>query len=174
MAFTFTLEDGTGVTGANAYVSLADVKQYWDNMVYDYSGFTDEQLQQYIVKATRNIDMIYGAKFVGTKYSSTQGLMWPRTDAYDMDDFYQSGVPDVVEYATAEAAYLVSQGTSFLSDTADAGVKLDKVKVDVIEVEQEYSASSPVDKQFPVINALIKPVLNTGKYGSGYKGLIRV
>lgn len=174
MALVFTLEDGTGVAGANAYVSLDNLKSYWDNMVYDYSTYTDDQLKAYIIRATRNIDMIYGKIFIGTKYSATQGLLWPRSNAIDADDFLITGVPDILEFVVSEAAYMVANGTAFLPSTADGGKKVERVKVDVIEVEDEYSSSSPVGNKFPVLDGMIFSILKTGKYGAGYRGIIRV
>jgi hypothetical protein len=34
MAINFVVEDGTGLTTATAYLSLEELKQYWDNVGY--------------------------------------------------------------------------------------------------------------------------------------------
>jgi len=81
----FTPEDGSGVAGANAALTLQEFKDHHDDRGRDYAGagYTDAQIQAAIVKATDYSEKRWGTQYRGEKGSSDQGLSWPRTSAMD-------------------------------------------------------------------------------------------
>lgn len=98
----FTVEDGTGLADANAYISVDAFKEYHDDRGGDYSSYSDEQIQQGIVRATDYIERRFGARFVGSRETATQSLSWPRQYAYYKDLREALLVPLPVQQATAE------------------------------------------------------------------------
>lgn len=73
----FTLEDGTGVEGANALVSIDFVDAYFadrgGNALWD--DLTPEDLkEEAIVRATDYVEKVNEGRWKGTKNTSTQGL----------------------------------------------------------------------------------------------------
>lgn len=101
----FVVEDGTGVTGANSYVSLETALAYHqDRGNTVWWGHTYGEQQEALVRATQAIDALGYGRFFGTKASTTQGLQWPRIDAYDSDGELLDGVPLPLVYAVCEAA----------------------------------------------------------------------
>lgn len=81
---TITVEDGTGLTDADAYISVADADTYFSavgNTTWSDASTSDKE--QAIVKATRYMEKRFGNKWKGLIASSTQALGWPRDYVYD-------------------------------------------------------------------------------------------
>ena len=162
----FTLEDGSGVTGANAYISVTFADEYHSDRgktAWDGGGaVTVAQKQTAIIKASDYIDIRFGRRFVGFRQLKDQGLEWPRLDAFDLDGFLLSGIDEVprqIQKACAEYALRALILTDLLPDptlpfvdrastgetTTQSGgaatgeVKRKKIKADVIEIDTQYS-----------------------------------
>lgn len=97
----FTVEDGTIVAGANAYVTVAYADDYHTERGNSLWTGSDTVKQQAIVRATDYIDGRYSSRFIGYITDATQALCWPRTDAasYDTDE-----IPEPLKRACAEYA----------------------------------------------------------------------
>lgn len=110
----FTVESGSGDSGANAYLSVADVDtHHTDRGNSAWDDFTTPDQQTAIVRASDYIDKRFGVRFVGLRKTKRQGLEWPRLDAFDQDGYLLSG-PDALprqllkacaEYALRAALY---------------------------------------------------------------------
>jgi hypothetical protein len=107
MAFTFTVEDGTGLAAANSYLSVADADDYHDgrgNTEWDKAANTDELKQDALVRATDYVEKRFGTRFRGKRSSKEQALAWPRMSAWDDDGYEFEDVPTKLEHAVAEYA----------------------------------------------------------------------
>lgn len=107
MAFTFTVEDGTGLAAANSYASISYADDYHEgrgNTSWTHSSVTDAEKENALVRATDYIEKRFGTKFRGWRGSSTQSLQWPRIDAEDNAGYLVSGVPDKLKQAVTEYA----------------------------------------------------------------------
>lgn len=145
----FTVEDGTGLANANAYVSVADADAYFADRGEPtaWAGASTTEKEQAIVKATDYIEKRFSRRFVGVKGSSDQALSWPRDNAYDADDYLLADdeVPTALADATAEyanraiSAALIPDPTVNV-DTAGQIVR-EKKKVGPLEKETEYRGS---------------------------------
>lgn len=104
----FTVEDGTGITGANAYVTTAYADAHHGdrgNTKWTDSSVTTAEKQQAIVRATDYLDKRFGRKFIGLRDKRLQSLEWPRVNAVDRDGHaLDDQVPPQVEKACAEYA----------------------------------------------------------------------
>ena len=84
----FTLEDGSGITGSNAYDSVADIDAHHvDRGNTGWSDFTTADKQTAIIRASDYIDKRFGRRFRGVRKLKNQGREWPRTNAFDDDGF---------------------------------------------------------------------------------------
>ena len=95
---TIVVEDGTRVTGANSYVTEAELTAYAVARGITISGDPEELL----IKA---MDYIEELDFIGVKYQYDQALQWPR--AYVMIDTYyidQDEIPQQLKDALCEVA----------------------------------------------------------------------
>jgi len=104
----FTVETGTGIPGANAYVDVAYVDTHHaDRGNTAWSTFSTTLKESAIIRATDYIDKRFGLRFRGVRSTKGQGLEWPRLSAFDADGFLLSSVDDIprqLEKATAEYA----------------------------------------------------------------------
>lgn len=108
----FTVEDGTSVVGANSYMTVAQFKEHHADRGVAAAGdgtFTNTEIQAGIVNASDYIDKRFGRRFKGYKRQRTQGLEWPRLDAFDSDGYQIGPLPDELIKATAEYAIIALQ-----------------------------------------------------------------
>lgn len=104
MALTLTVEDGSGVAGANSYISAADADLYFEGHVYAslWLEKATSEKEQALVHAARVLDQNY--LWFGYKTHETQEMQWPRMEVLDPDRQASSYTPWM-----AEPAYLDSQ-----------------------------------------------------------------
>lgn len=78
-------EDGTGLSNANSYASVADCDTYHESHLYatDWTGATTATKEAALIMASRLIDGSY--QFNGRKYTTEQSLQWPRERCPDPD-----------------------------------------------------------------------------------------
>lgn len=109
----FTEETGSGVAGANAYISEAFADTYHADRgatAWEFSdtagavAITSAQKQASIIRATDHIDRVFGNAFKGYKSTDAQGLQWPRTGAYGPNGYTLLDVPNQLQRAAAEYA----------------------------------------------------------------------
>lgn len=155
---TFTVEDGTVITGANSYVEVAYADTYHsDRGATSWAALTTQQKQTALIKATDYLEQQYAGMWIGYAVEKLQPLSWPRT--YADPDYY--GVNDI----SGEVPALVKQATCILaleSLTAELnpvqGRATKREKVDVIEVE--YSDYAKLGSTRPAIDGLLRKLLN--------------
>ena len=79
-----TVEDGTGLVGADAYISVANADTYFlASANSTWAAATIPAKEVAIVKATRYMEKRFGTKWKGLIASSEQALGWPRRYVYD-------------------------------------------------------------------------------------------
>ncbi len=163
----FVAEDGTGLTLANSYITeaIADT-HHTDRGNGKWTDLTMAQKEEALVRATDYIDKRFGRKFVGRRQSRGQGLEWPRSDAFDKDEFLLTGiavdaVPRQLQKACAEYALRAALVNVLAPDVpapvpsqdnqtggttgtlqVTGEITKERVKADVVETETEYRTFS--------------------------------
>jgi len=163
------VEDGSIVTGAESYCTVAFANTYLANRGYtawDALDDTDAK-EPALRKATDYMLAMFKGRWQGTIVDEDQALDWPRygviVDGYDVA--YDS-VPLAVQKACAELAYRAS--TADLSPDLSQGVLSESVG----PISVTYDKSSPQFTRYRAIDALLSPYLKAG--GSGCSmGVIR-
>jgi hypothetical protein len=120
MPLVLIVEDGSGKSDANTYLSLAEANSYAESRLYSeqWSAATDATKNAALTMATRMIDAQH--QFNGYKRTAEQALQWPRVECPDPDISQQQFatsrrfivgpyvaediVPKAVKDATAELA----------------------------------------------------------------------
>lgn len=129
------VEDGSMVTSANSYVTEIELTAFATARSVTLVA-TAEVL---LIKA---MDYIESLAFIGTKYTSTQSLQWPRGGAYvDSYLFSYAAIPQALKNGLMQCAIAIDQSNDPLQDISRATVR---EKVGDIEVEYNKSASSVV------------------------------
>lgn len=100
------VEDGTGLSNANAYVSESFVDTFHaDRNNTSWADATSPEKQAAIIRASEYIDKRFGRRFRGFRKLKEQALEWPRLSSFDDDGFLFSGTDDLprqLEKAAAE------------------------------------------------------------------------
>ena len=101
-----TVEDGTGLVAADAYISVADADTYFQASANStWAAATVPAKEVAIVKATRYMEKRFGTKWKGQIASSEQALGWPRRYVYDeRGTELAARVPTQIARACAEYA----------------------------------------------------------------------
>ncbi|HQI77250.1 MAG TPA: hypothetical protein PK384_12110, partial [Candidatus Latescibacteria bacterium] len=85
MALTLVKEDGTGLSNANSYASVAEGDAYFEGHLYAtaWTGASAGSKAAALVMATRLVDSQY--QFNGVRANEGQALQWPRAECRDPD-----------------------------------------------------------------------------------------
>lgn len=138
MAFTFVVEDGTGLPNANSYVSLADANDILITNIHNaaWDALTDTQKQYLLAWATSLLDT--KADWNGEKTYPSSALRWPRKYVVDKDcvSIPSNVIPLQLKQAVAQYARFLVENDRTVEQETDG---LTKIVVDVIELEFDKS-----------------------------------
>ena len=146
------IEDGTGKSDAEAYISVADTTAYHDargNSVWASADLADQESA--LRKAAEYIDYTFGPRWKGDRTNATQALDWPRFGVYvdgvliDSDE-----LPKQLVQACAELALIALSEDLTPSLPRGGEVKATTVKVGPITRETEYSDGARRRTEYPV------------------------
>lgn len=179
----FTVEDGTGLTDSNAYVSVEFVDGYHsDRGNTKWTGSTGLK-QSAIIRATEYIDKRFGRKFRGFRDHREQALEWPRLDAYSDAGYDYTGidaVPRALQKATAEYALRAlllgelapdapsmvppqnnASGSETETDVVTGEITRKKEVVGPIEEETEYRTTGQTLASLGQTREMVSGLVNT-------------
>lgn len=132
------VEDGTGLTNANSYISVAESDDYANNTFYvgEWNNLAANKKEVLLINATRFINSFYD--FNGEKAFPTASLRWPRTGVCDLDgvDISSTIVPAGIKNATSEMAIFLASN-NLLEEDETLGIS--SVKVDTLAITFERS-----------------------------------
>ena len=156
MSATIIVEDGTGKTDSNSYVSEADLATYGTNRGVTISGTAADLL----IKA---MDYLEDQNFLGTIASDTQALQWPRYNVV-IDTYYVDSdeIPQLLIDAQCETALAIDAGTDPLQNVGRA-----KSKTTVGPITVEYEKGTREYTEVQRIDAKLRKLL--ASQGSGAK-----
>ena len=159
---SLTVEDGTGLSTAEALVSVAYCDSYHAKRGNSaWAAISVVGKEWAIRKAADYMTQKYRLAWQGYRVNSTQGQDWPRSSVYREDSgtwVETTTVPDEVKKAQAELA-LRALNSELNPDQERATVK------EVIgPIEVTYDAFSPQGTVFSAAHNLLAPYL---KHGSG-------
>lgn len=147
-----TVEDGTGLTDAEAYLSVADADIY--HTAYgdpsNWSSSSTSQKEIALRQASEYMDARYQARWLGIRANSTQRMDWPRINAEDNDGFVLSStsLPIELKDACAIIALKVRDGDTLLSDYYPGRVKNIDESVGPIKDVTEYLGGKSFNLHF--------------------------
>jgi len=162
-------EDGSIVTGAESYCSVADASAYHTargNAAW--AALTTDALREAALrKATDFMRQVYRSRWQGYKVNEDQALDWPRynvvVEGYAVDSDI---VPTEVKNACAELALKASAAE--LNPDLTQGVLSEQVG----SISVTYDKASPQFTRYRAIDAIISPYLKAGGGGCSM-GVIR-
>jgi hypothetical protein len=161
----FVVEDGTGLTNANSFISLAYANTYFtDKGVSSWSG-TDASKEAALVRASSYLTTAYLWK--GSKINErSQALAFPRSGVYDLEGYEvaQDAVPIEIQISTAELALLELLTPSTLNPAVKLSERVSREQIGQISVDyvnSNISASSDI-VVVPYVLSLISGLIVSG------------
>ncbi len=139
------LETGQGVVGATSYVSVAQADA--SISITAWSVLSVGEKEALLEQASEYIDLRYGPRFAGTRYTQSQGLDWPREKV---------GLPLELIKAVILTAELLTTGTDVYEALAEGSIRSESVSLGEMSESIEYVGSKPTLKSFPKINLLMR------------------
>ena len=162
MAVQYIVETGTGASDSTSYASLDFIKQYWENVGYDYSTISDSSFEIWGNRGTITIEGLYLTTWTGDRVEDDQSLSWPREYATYIDDVEIDDdiVPVEVKNALAEMVYILSTGAD-VQPTIDKEGNILKYSVAVENAVSEsttYADGSTLNRDIllTVTDALVR------------------
>lgn len=161
------VEDGTGLSTAESYASVANADAYiakWYGADADWTAATTDEKETALRQGTRFIDFRFGNRWIGFRTNEDQALDWPMQGVEDMDGFSidTDEMPTALIDAASEMAYRYVKGDRFFEVNADpSSIKMERVKVGPIETETEYAGSKPTNPttEYPVLDRMLRKII---------------
>lgn len=158
------VEDGTGKSDAESYVTTNEVYVYLEKFYSDsnYLTATEDEQETFCRKATQYLDMKYYGKWNGVKSHQFQALDFPRTDLY-IDEwlFPYDEIPQKLKDACAEVVQIFVDDDDPLEAINDYGtVKKEKTTVAVITTEIEYAGGKSSYKKYPKVDNIVSALIS--------------
>ena len=162
----FVVEDGTGLSTANAYSDVIFADEYFaERGNASWSLLTIAVKQSSLILATDYIDKVFGCFFKGSMLTSTQALAFPR-DSFLTDEGLGI-VPEVLKKATAEYAIRASSAQlapDVEQDPSGYQVSRKFEKVGPIEERTDFAflgsgASRKLLKPYPAADMLLRTLI---------------
>jgi hypothetical protein len=167
------VEDGTGVTGAESYVSTAFCDTYHANRNNTgWAAIASTALKEgYLRQAEAYLRQTYRGKWKGVRVTALQALDWPRWGCEITDvtlgqiSYYvpYNVIPLELQYVQAELALFAVAGA--LNPNLKQGIITKKVGP--IEIEYDpYSSQSP---RYPIVDGYMKIFIQAGMQGGAFR-----
>lgn len=157
---TLIIETGTGVTGANSYVTVDEFRAYAEARGITSISSDDADYEVYLIKAMDKLES-YWDRYQGTKVATSQALEFPRMGVV-LDDLLvqQTTIPSRLKYAQMAFAMESLAGEDLLPNqltSTPAAVVSEKVG----ELEVHYAQSNNLRSTpaFSKPEALLAPLL---------------
>ena len=153
------VETGTGVASAEVYSTLAEFRAYRPRGGLSLpAGLSDALTEAALVRGTAFIEGTYAQRWMGIKATDTQGLSWPRIEAWDEDGFPLVGIPTGVKNACMEAALIEANKPGELTEALERGGMLIRKKTGPLE--KEWAPGAPVGKVYPAIKLCLSSIIH--------------
>lgn len=154
---TLVVEDGTGLSTAESYVSVADADARQTSLGITAWTGNETIKEQALRRATAFMEQRYRSRWKGTRLLRAQALSWPRygatVDGYDLDS---NAIPADIANACADLA------VTALSETLNEALERGIVREKVGPLETEYDPFSSQAKRYPAIDQMLAPYLQGG------------
>jgi len=162
----FTVEDGTIVANANAYITVAEAEAFHADRDSSRWVGNDAIKEAAIVRATDYFEQVYGHRVAGCIEDDDQVLTFPRSLLYDRDGRLVEGIPDKLKSGISElAAEALAAPLYNEVETNDQGLRIKRKyeKVGPLEEEMVYESQIAPSrlKRFPAAEKWFKEYLTS-------------
>lgn len=152
---TLIVEDGTGLSTAESYISVADADARMAALgMTNWTDLTEAEKEQALRRATAHMEQAYRQQWKGTRLLRDQALSWPRYGVIaDSWDIPSTVVPGDVANACIDLAFKAAAGD--LNPDLTRAIIREKVG----PLETEYDRYSPQSKRYAAIDRALAPYM---------------
>jgi hypothetical protein len=159
------VEDGSIVSGANSFVSIADAKAYAKDRGVSLGSGTE--IAEQLIQAMDYL-ATFRSLWKGTKVETTQPLQWPRKDVQiDDADWDETMIPPELVQAQCQLVIAQQQGIALYTNVA-AGT-LPVIKEVTGPLETTYASPTAAfdmsAASIPAVDILLAPLLASDGFG---------
>lgn len=171
------VETGEGVHGAESYVTVAYITNYWAarpqiSFSTTWAAGTTNLQEGAARIAAQYLDAVFGPHYLGRRRGWVQGLLFPRTNADDDAGYPLPELPDCLKMANAELAGRAYSGA--LQDDVSLG---EMIKSTTKRVEGAVSKSveyfdygyDGLRTSYGVVSDMLTPILDGSQPGANNK-----
>lgn len=167
---SFVVETGSALATANSYCTVEYATTYHETYgnPSNWTAATQAEHEDALRQATMALDVRYGGRWSGYRYSSAQGLDWPRTYAVDSagNTIDSDEIPVRLQQATAMLALLHIIGEDINPTTrTSADIRSETLSAaSGASKSVTYAGAKPVETQFVRIDRMLQ---TAGLIGGG-------
>ena len=156
---TIIVEDGTGVSDANSYLTLAEAVTLAENMGIPTADMTEDD----VIKGMGEVHK-YGNRFKGSRTNSTQSVLadFPRTNCSRYGTTLDNdAIPSECKQAQVAAAVSIHNGTTSFGVNAGKVTTGEEV-VGAVKVSYADSSSKSNSQTIEQTYSLLRPLMTSG------------
>jgi len=164
---TIIVEDGTGISNSNSYVTLAEADAYFTSIGELGWAGTDDFKNQNLINATSAMDATYGQRYLSyLRDNTSQALLWPREDVWDRHGrrIGSGAIPVTLQNAQCEMALLSQNGVDLYPEGSIAKqATSESVSIGDISESKTYQRTATDQAQydgFRKIEQILWPILS--------------
>jgi len=171
MAIVITVEDGSNVSDANSFVTLAEVRSYAEQR-----GATlpagDDALAVMVIKACDYLEA-QANRFQGDVANEGQALQWPRTGVYvgsSETELASNVIPKQLKSAQCSTVLALNEGVDIMPNYSASDFVV-REKVGPIETEYADPSKVGIVPTLTAVEALLQPLFGTVATGFALRTL---
>lgn len=155
------VEDGSGVEGADSYVSLVEADDYveaWHDPT-EWEAADERERERALRRGTRQVDEY---QFRGRRATDKQSLAWPRAHVGEVDGRWVpwDEVPREIRHATIELAMAIIRG----EEQTIGGELLTRERITAGPVTTERQYAEPTRRDTGVdVRPMLRPYLSSSR-----------
>jgi len=160
------VEDGTGKSNAETYISVADADTY--HTAYGnptaWSAATTGAKETALREAARYLDAKYRLSWKGTRSVQSQALAWPRLDVTDFDGYDLAGnsLPQKLKDATSVMALHSIAEDIYPNVDGSGDIAEEAVRVGPISETIKYVGGKIQLKTYTLVENLLSDLISAG------------
>ena len=148
-------EDGTGVVGANSYLTVAELRAYATDRGLTLTE-TDSEVEAMLIKATDYLEL---KSYIGVRASDDQGLSWPRTDSLNPFWAYPDTIPTKLKTAQCLLSLEARNGDLSVATRPNEYIQ---TKIDVLYIKYAKDEDRNAGIRYRAVDDLLASLVTSG------------
>jgi len=171
MAIAIVVEDGSGVTNANSYVSVADARVYASNRGVELP-LDDDALAAMLIRSTDYLEA-QACRYQGEIANEGQALQWPRTNVYLYGSeiaFPSNAIPKELKLAQCSVILAINEGVNIMPNYSASNFVIEE-SVGPITIKYADPTKVGIVPTLTAVDSLLAPLFGSTATGFAIRTL---